>query len=74
MGSAAAAADDDDNTTMTTPGSKNSTKDMGVADLYQYALASPRYRSAKDARRLRRYLLSRPAERGTGRWFWVFGA
>ena len=44
------------NTTSTQP---PLTKTLAVPDLYQYALTSPRFRTDKDAGRLRRYLRSR---------------
>ena len=58
---------DDKNSTTAIP----LTKDMAVDDLYRYALASPRFRNGKDARKLGRFLSSNPAvDREGGRQYW----
>ncbi|KAL9124484.1 MAG: hypothetical protein Q9175_008218, partial [Cornicularia normoerica] len=68
-----ATADGDDEKEMNhnNDDNKNSTTDLGVEDLYEYAIKSPRFRNVKDARVLRQYLLSNAAgEYRRSGWFW----
>lgn len=80
QGRTPAAADMSSTTTNTTTMNYNgnssttmlpTTEDMGVPDLYQYALTSPRFRNDRDVQRLKRLLLWNAATDQEKRsWWW----